>query len=708
MEKKNCIFNCFEKFWKYYDEKEEEKKVYLKNVTTKLKHSTNSINESIQDIQEWDDLFLLNTEEDFEIIEDISLKKTRKINTPTPLLREYYYTDFDTFWSNTCEKLNNSKRCLVLSFFSGFLFCLIQLIGVQLGIIVLNALFQEIVDEFRLLADNINKKEYNFYEKLEIASYKSIPEIDVGMFWSFVGIFVMKKYGFKWGNIFQILSLIGFIFLFFLFDFQLGDKLKKNYSRMELTALIISYIFLSITVGASSTIALKQFSNIYFAFYQKLCCKKESENKEESLTERKKVEVEEQKNLDKGLNQMFFYNFSVLSSLFIIIILRQIFKPFKKLNSKWILKDILIAYTSIFIINLIFYFFYSIPSINYEFKKKKLGKNEKNIDITYNNQVITNQKYYPNESESSNLKNKLGINNTQINGNNNNNKLIESKMEIKEENIDTKININESANDIKNKSQKKVCTCLGYIFFQQKIGDKEVCVFYDYDSCFKWFWLKIKQPKIIISFFIELFIQLCVVGYNSILTDRILKTYSFSKYLKFWGTFVITIIVSNITLLYMRKNTFYRLRYFNNYVDEKKRCQNCLLFCTDLSILVYSLVILSISSFISSIVYLAKDFPSGEKWENWIISEIQLFKYLDLQMLSFYDFFDDSDFLNISVVITFERFLWMIIEVFIETSKFKDKSLIIAQLAVSALFSVIMIISVVILISFLVYLIKHG
>ena len=33
--------------------------------------------------------------------------------------------------------------------------------------------------------------------------------------------------------------------------------------------LIISYILLSITVGASSTIGLKQFYNIYFTFYQK-------------------------------------------------------------------------------------------------------------------------------------------------------------------------------------------------------------------------------------------------------------------------------------------------------------------------------------------------------------------------------------------------------------------------------------------------------
>ena len=89
------------------------------------------------------------------------------------------------------------------------------------------------------------------------------------MFWSFIGIIFIKKYGFNWGNIFQFFSLLGFILLFLLFDFQIDNKLSNNYTRMEFAVLIISYIFLSITVGASSMIALKQFSNLYFNFYEK-------------------------------------------------------------------------------------------------------------------------------------------------------------------------------------------------------------------------------------------------------------------------------------------------------------------------------------------------------------------------------------------------------------------------------------------------------
>ena len=78
------------------------------------------------------------------------------------------------------------------------------------------------------------------------------------------------------------------------------------------------------------------------------------------------------------------------------------------------------------------------------------------------------------------------------------------------------------------------------------------------------------------------------------------------------------------------------------------------------------LVIYSIYTFVFSIIYLAKDLPTSDKWDNNLMSLTQFYKFIDLYMLSVYDFMDDSDFLNASVVITCERFLWMIIEVIIE------------------------------------------
>ena len=87
--------------------------------------------------------------------------------------------------------------------------------------------------------------------------------------------------------------------------------------------------------------------------------------------------------------------------------------------------------------------------------------------------------------------------------------------------------------------------------------------------------------------------------------------------------------------------------------------------------------------------------PSGGKWDDILMDSIIMYKIVDLSMLSYYDFFDDSDFLNANVVITFERFLWMIIEVFLDNSKIKIKNLIIFQLAISSVFSLIFVMMIV-------------
>ena len=62
-------------------------------------------------------------------------------------------TIFLYFWllsSYNCEKYIESRGYLIFFFICGIFFCLSQLIGVQAGIIILNAIFKEIVDEIKL------------------------------------------------------------------------------------------------------------------------------------------------------------------------------------------------------------------------------------------------------------------------------------------------------------------------------------------------------------------------------------------------------------------------------------------------------------------------------------------------------------------------------------------------------------------------------
>ena len=257
-----CCFKCHGKVWNLYKNQEDEENKKFETMKRDLKNSLNEINETINMITNFDSL--LNPEEDSDEENDLD-DKSQLIELMKSMKKEQNICSYHCFiCSKNCV---HSKKCLFFLFICGWLFCLIQLIGVQSGIIILNALFSEIVEEFKFLAEI--PREYNFYEYIEIASYKSLPEIDVGMFFNFLGLITLKKCEFKYTCfIFQLTSIIIMALLFLLFDFHTGGELLFYYTRIELTVLFISYILLSISVGASSMIALKEFFNLYHDFYE--------------------------------------------------------------------------------------------------------------------------------------------------------------------------------------------------------------------------------------------------------------------------------------------------------------------------------------------------------------------------------------------------------------------------------------------------------
>ena len=64
------------------------------------------------------------------------------------------------------------------------------------------------IGEFKLWLVN-SPRENNFYQQLEINTYRELPEIDVGMVTSSLGIIVLKSSGFKIANsIFQLISAV--------------------------------------------------------------------------------------------------------------------------------------------------------------------------------------------------------------------------------------------------------------------------------------------------------------------------------------------------------------------------------------------------------------------------------------------------------------------------------------------------------------------
>ena len=216
-------------------------------------------------------------------------------------------------------------------------------------------MFSEIVDEFQLWFSN-TPREYNFYQKLEINTYRELPEIDVGMVTSSIGIVILKNIGFKKTNsIFQLISSILFALLFILFNFHIGDQLLENYNRIEMLVLVLSYIILSFLVGCSSTIALKQYFDLNYDIYYK------------------------QEKIDENVKKISFYTYSGLSAFLIIFINRFIFTSFKDITNKWLLVAIIGVCFASFFSSLIFYLIYSIPIINKIKKIKQLTKYQKII-----------------------------------------------------------------------------------------------------------------------------------------------------------------------------------------------------------------------------------------------------------------------------------------------------------------------------------------
>ena len=263
-------------------------------------------------------------------------------------------------------------------FMLGFIFCLFQLIGVQEGIIILNSLFSEIVDEFKLWL-NDNPRENNFYQKLEINSYRELPEIIVGMITSSIGIVVLKNLGFKITNlIFQLISSGLFLLLFLLFKFHTNDKLLENYNRVEILVLVISYIILSILVGCSSTIALKEYTDLYSQFYY------------------------QEEKLEEVIEKTLLYIFSGLSAFLVMIINRKIFTSIKNIKSKWVLIWFVgICFIS-FILSLIFHAFFTMAITNKNEKEKKNKEENNSKNVSQNQEKENNNKIENDNNEGEN------------------------------------------------------------------------------------------------------------------------------------------------------------------------------------------------------------------------------------------------------------------------------------------------------------------
>ena len=558
------------------------------------------------------------------------------------------------------EKPSNGKGKYIFCLICGFIFCLLNFICVQIGLIIINAIFKEIIDELKLALNSIPRK-YNFYENIEIVSYKSVPDIDVGMFFSFLGLTTMKKCEFILSySIFQIMSICCFIVLFLLFDFHSRDELLKNYTKMEVTILIIFYILFCIFIGASSCLSLKEFFKVYKIYYRNNLYEKD----ENEINDK-----EEEKN-DVFLEKFLFFIFSTLSALSTIGIIRLIFTSIKIKEQKKILYSFLIIYPSIIALSFIFYLYYSLPKfhLNIDNREESMRKEGSQSDIIYGIvRTMNNQSYIYHSSLNNNITyNKLNasINNK---GTEDNNKT-------------TNDNVKNNNNNIKRNDVRKACTCFGYVYFQKSIDKKNVCVCYYYSSWYSWFCVKIRKPIIFAPLVAQFFFHCCCVAENSILSERLLNVYSISSNIKY-----LLILISYVFIIIILFLFNYNLS--TNFMKEGNKCQR-LIFV--IILIFYLLLNTTIFTLILSLRIILKSHLRKDDYDFLIKSDVAAFKSLDLMMLSLYDFLDDEDCLNTSIFIYFERFLWTILEMLFDLYELYMKTLCIFQMIFSIIFFIVL------------------
>ena len=611
------------------EEKQANDNNHFYEIKSGLMESMININKTLNNIKDWDELINLKEVS----IEDKQIKRTKTIK-------------------QGCS-INTKRFCI----FCGALSCIIQLIGVQASIIILNSLFDEIVEEFKLWLSN-TPRIHNFYESLEINSYRELPEIDVGMITSSVGIIILKNSGFVCSNIcFQLLSSIWFLLLLLLFEFHIKESLLENYTRLEIVVLILSYVGLSFLVGCSTTIALKEFSDKYYDVYIPADNKKTEEN-----------EINGKK--------LLFFLFPAISIIITIMLNRIIFISFKEKTSKWILKWISIICFISFGLSMIFYFFYTIPITTREKIKKQEKKDKNNLSPIRNNNILS-LNIIPTENE------EIKIYNDEIPV-----KFNQSFPQNKEQIEEIRITKTEKIKD-KEIYSTKICTLCGYIYLERRTDKKQTCFFHYYTKKTTWFYEKVCNAGVILTFFILLYCQVISMGFSKILKEKLLSEFTFTKTIKFYCALFIFSQFFGIIIIYKSGDLIkYEKKLFKSLGVPKCCCdcyeKNIVYYLERFSIFIVGFIIFT---FISSFYYFNyNNNLNAERWNNIIMAEFICFKIIDFQFLTFFNFFDNSDLFNTTLAITFEKLFWMIIETIINSLVESKKWLILVQLILSSIF----------------------
>ena len=618
----DCLKNCFNELEKNEKERKDEIKIFF-DIKTNLNDNFNNISNQIFKVRNFEEFFELNLE------------------------KEEYLLIFDESYSIYFKYIS--------FYIFGFLYSIIQLIGVQEMIIILNSLLNELIDELKI-AILKTSREYNFYEVIKICSFKELPDIDVALITSFIGIIALKSLGYLITNlIFQLIPGIIFLLFFLFFEFHTGKELENNYTLSEIIILLLVYIFCYILVGGSSLITMKQIRNELV----KLSILNENNNDNiDNNNNNKKSESQKSDNKSEIKNYDIIYELFSLSIFILLSGLSLIFTILLNkllvfiLNNNTNQKKFLFGLAGICIascvISTICFSIHSCPLI-----KKNIKKKEENI---FENQEIKNEEI-------------CLLSNNQINKNK------------------KRINKGTQTNDIEDKdiTNIKTCTLCGYLFYQKsKRDEKDICILYKYSG--KWNWTKknILKRINIIPCYMELLSQLLILGFKMKLSQKMYTSFSDWK---------------NIGFLFY----YIGINFFSAFFGccfsackskiNKENYGNCFIFST---IFVF-ICFLSSVSFITSLIYYKLDKHKGV-WDYLYMLNVSTFKIIEFQLFSAFGVFNSNNIFDSSLLLNLERAIWGILETFLDNFEANSKKLVLVQIIFSSIlgipFSLIILIAI--------------
>ena len=211
----------------------------------------------------------------------------------------------------------------------------------------------------------------------------------------------------------------------------------------------------------------------------------------------------------------------------------------------------------------------------------------------------------------------------------------------------------------KYKKKIKAFTLCGYLFFGKSNNNEEdICVCFKYSGKKEWFYKNICKPENIVIVLAEILFQLQAIGFKTILSEKMLESFSDWKSIKFIFYDLSFTILLRILILPIYAEVASSLK-------EKERIIIMILFFI---YIFYGLF--SIYNFIISLIYYLR----GGINDYLIMVDFIIFKILEFHLFSFFGIFNSDNILDGSLLLNLERANWIIIENLLDNFNAKKKT----------------------------------